>query len=114
MLLFSIRQRYKFESKSQQYFLTPPSKSDCFRYVKDTNLKANHNKRLPSFLRKLLFSIRQRYKFESKSQQHKVAQQVVVNCFRYVKDTNLKANHNLGRDVSSFVDIVFDTSKIQI
>ena len=35
-------------------------------------------------------------------------------CFRYVKDTNMKANHNIARNLSSGAIGVFDISKIQI
>ena len=41
--LFSMVQRYKFESKSQQYRVVPEDKVCCFQWSKDTNLKANHN-----------------------------------------------------------------------
>ena len=67
-MLFSMVQRYKFESKSQP--LNPPctNKSCCFQWSKDTNLKANHNAMDYPKKRKELFSMVQRYKFESKSQ----------------------------------------------
>ena len=138
--MFSIRQRYKFESKSQQCVKNWHLSSHCFRYVKDTNLKANHNtlciyqlflsivfdtskiqiwkqittRLLYSLLRSQLFSIRQRYKFESKSQPPIIDAGLSAYCFRYVKDTNLKANHNQGARIVSEHRIVFDTSKIQI
>ena len=38
----------------------------------------------------------------------------VDDCFRYVKDTNLKANHNLYEYFADVQMIVSDTSKIQI
>ena len=37
-------QRYKFESKSQQYNDMCVAKSGCFQWFKDTNLKVNHNR----------------------------------------------------------------------
>ena len=87
-LLFSIRQRYKFESKSQLSERNRLRDLYCFRYVKDTNLKANHNYGLQHFSESRLFPIRQRYKFESKSQLYCIYDTDSPNCFRYVKDTN--------------------------
>ncbi len=42
-----------------------------------------------------MFPICQRYKFESKSQHKRSEHTAGACCFRYVKDTNLRANHNL-------------------
>ena len=118
--LFSVGQRYEFESKSQPFRLRSVEPSCCFQSVKDTNLKANHNTVvkwekmscvvfsrskiriwkqittpfLDPDLRHLLFSVGQRYEFESKSQQVMIEGPAVVSCFQSVKDTNLKANHN--------------------
>ena len=66
--LFSMVQRYKFESKSQLdvYYAAIPRR--CFQWSKDTNLKANHNTPVESMPLWMLFSMVQRYKFESKSQ----------------------------------------------
>ena len=92
--LFSVGQRYEFESKSQPLVSLLVGSFCCFQSVKDTNLKANHNgfwlfvrNRVVVFSRSkiriwkqittsvnglsknlLLFSVGQRYEFESKSQ----------------------------------------------
>ena len=92
--LYSIYQRYDFESKSQQIPLTPILRESCIQYIKGTILKANHNLRASMraageavfniskvrfwkqittpFIRNSrglgLYSIYQRYDFESKSQ----------------------------------------------
>ena len=100
-MLFSICQRYNFESKSQLSAVVVNSLRCCFRYVKDTILKANHNDHFNPILLKLLFSICQRYNFESKSQLPEFSEKTLLSCFRYVKDTILKANHNFK---SSFRD----------
>ena len=118
--LFSICQRYNFESKSQRDGKWHCKDDCCFRYVKDTILKANHNYRewyqsvkdavfdmsKIQFWKQItttehsvilmlsLFSICQRYNFESKSQLALSAPNKPLSCFRYVKDTILKANHN--------------------
>ena len=118
--LFLIRQRYKFETNSQPYawgnvsrcivsdtskiqiwnqFTTPravPFRAIyCFWYVKDTNLKPIHNRDNPPILFYQLFLIRQRYKFETNSQPAGENKKYSVDCFWYVKDTNLKPIHNI-------------------
>ena len=45
--LFRILQKYKFESKSQLVQTGLPDLAGCLGYYKNTNLKANHNLRLP-------------------------------------------------------------------
>ncbi len=43
--LFQVCQRYKNESYSQHYGLTGQFDDRCFRYAKDTKMKAIHNDR---------------------------------------------------------------------
>ena len=85
----------------------------CFRYVKDTILKANHNSLLQPCAAILLFPICQRYNFESKSQQRACSLKSLRGCFRYVKDTILKANHNRSVLFILLYHVVSDMSKIQ-
>ena len=120
MMLFSVGQRYEFESKSQLVAHNYHSSLCCFQSVKDTNLKANHNgrttrksertvvfsrskiriwkqittKSISERRNKKLFSVGQRYEFESKSQRSFLFSLYICSCFQSVKDTNLKANHN--------------------
>ena len=56
----------------------------------------------------------QRYKFKSKSQLSRQCWVYRQRCVWYVKDTNSKANHNLGICNCSRWAGVFDMSKIQI
>ena len=93
-MLFPICQRYNFESKSQLRITRRQRQNRCFRYVKDTILKANHNETVYDENLKRLFPICQRYNFESKSQHLLGNIRHNERCFRYVKDTILKANHN--------------------
>ena len=120
LALFPIHQRYKFESKSQHLLSGKSSCLRCFRYIKDTNSRANHNIRTMPMKMILLFPIHQRYKFESKSQldnsvyiflyvvsdtsKIQIREQITTvdadstnatGCFRYIKDTNSRANHNI-------------------
>ena len=69
-------------------------KKRCFRYFKDTILKAIHNAfRLFDNL-VVMFPIFQRYNFESNSQRRFRGIFKIKRCFRYFKDTILKAIHN--------------------
>ena len=85
----------------------------CFRPIKDTILKANHNAALHLLAEIKVFQTYQRYNFESKSQQ--ALGNVTDNgwCFRPIKDTILKANHNLHRVKKRLKVGVSDLSKIQ-
>ena len=113
-LLFQIPQRYRFSSKSQQYFRHSFIFKCCFRYHKGTDFQANHNELTSQYLNscvvldttkvqifkqittiiqtqqrtKPLFQIPQRYRFSSKSQRFFV--------------------------ISFFVSVVLDTTKVQI
>ena len=42
-MVFQTYQRYNFESKSQPFESEAAEKGRCFRPIKDTILKANHN-----------------------------------------------------------------------
>ena len=61
-----------------------------------------------------LFPMAQRYKFESKSQLNNGIPPAGFGCFQWLKGTNLKANHNLGRDTELYAVAVSNGSKIQI
>ena len=138
--LFLIRQRYKFETNSQLVRKHGGGKRDCFWYVKDTNLKPIHNcfrnvefhkiivsdtskiqiwnqfttEKPPFQITQVLFLIRQRYKFETNSQPQQIKSFKYLDCFWYVKDTNLKPIHNYDTMIVEQLLIVSDTSKIQI
>ena len=119
LLLYSICQRYRFQSKLQPvsaYDINPTNciqyvkdtdfkanyntlkqlilKLHCIQYVKDTDFKANYNPLSLAFKSAVLYSICQRYRFQSKLQRigHLVA--LVIHCIQYVKDTDFKANYN--------------------
>ena len=94
-VLCLICQRYKFKSKSQLRIDSVTQSMYCVWYVKDTNLKANHNSFIVRYFRFWLCLICQRYKFKSKSQHNHYHITHVGDCVWYVKDTNLKANHNV-------------------
>ena len=112
-LLYSICQRYNFESNLQQRILRRKSVISCIRYVKDTILKAIYNRLIHMFCKKQLYSICQRYNFESNLQRFRCWFSVRISCIRYVKDTILKAIYNPKHTVLSKFAAVFDMSKIQ-
>ena len=119
-LLYSICQRYNFESNLQQSDRYTFEGLYCIRYVKDTILKAIYNKggattttnptvfdmskiqfwkqfttsEVQAVSETLLYSICQRYNFESNLQHSPRIKFNADNCIRYVKDTILKAIYN--------------------
>ena len=62
---------------------------------------------------KQLYSICQRYNFESNLQRSLQRCLICVNCIRYVKDTILKAIYNILKREVVRIWTVFDMSKIQ-
>ena len=61
----------------------------------------------------MLYSICQRYNFESNLQQGRHRIKNTTSCIRYVKDTILKAIYNISVYMLIYVIAVFDMSKIQ-
>ena len=61
-----------------------------------------------------LFQIPQRYRFSSKSQQDGNCAVVTRGCFRYHKGTDFQANHNIQVPRIYRVQVVLDTTKVQI
>ena len=138
--MFSILQRYTFESNSQPVKNNNLFFESCFLSCKDTHLKAIHNVIKRSFfcyhvvfylakihiwkqfttgvtfikLKSLLFSILQRYTFESNSQPSSAYQPPRHSCFLSCKDTHLKAIHNLATYPLPWAFVVFYLAKIHI
>ena len=113
IVLFSMRQRYENESHSQLYLRSLQLRWSCFLCVKDTKMKAIHNKELPPVFRYLLFSMRQRYENESHSQRLVNLLSVSECCFLCVKDTKMKAIHNKVCLMAESPLVVFYASKIR-
>ena len=67
-MVFQTYQRYNFESKSQHLRTDGMQCIGCFRPIKDTILKANHNSKVAVLKTFSVFQTYQRYNFESKSQ----------------------------------------------
>ena len=96
MALYSICQRYNFESNLQHHDDGNSDTRCCIRYVKDTILKAIYNITSPNIFYFPLYSICQRYNFESNLQPVHGVLSLQKGCIRYVKDTILKAIYNKG------------------
>ena len=137
--LYSICQRYNFESNLQLPHHNRYTQKCCIRYVKDTILKAIYNfgftckfcdnavfdmskiqfwkqfttTKLPASIFLTLYSICQRYNFESNLQPQQDSSGRVIGCIRYVKDTILKAIYNWTLFAHARPRAVFDMSKIQ-
>ena len=60
----------------------------------------------------MLYSVYQRYNFESNLQPKQEANQINKCCIRYIKDTILKAIYNVLVSSPTRVRAVFDMSKI--
>ena len=67
-LLYSVLQRYNFESNLQQLFKEIETRPNCIQYYKDTILKAIYNDTHRLIVAEILYSVLQRYNFESNLQ----------------------------------------------
>ena len=92
--VFTVLQRYDFESNSQQGLVATSVESRCLPYCKGTILKAIHNKTNLRDCIVMVFTVLQRYDFESNSQQDKPQGLYCYRCLPYCKGTILKAIHN--------------------
>ena len=84
----------------------------CIRYIKDTILKAIYNQTLEVKKALLLYSVYQRYNFESNLQPTHLTDNYYPCCIRYIKDTILKAIYNQLPLSYDRHGAVFDMSKI--
>ena len=84
----------------------------CFRYFKDTKMKANHNRwcHYP-FLRWDVSDTSKILKWKQITTIF-VLRCNLFRCFRYFKDTKMKANHNCRKKTFLSLSDVSDTSKI--
>ena len=134
-LLYSICQRYNFESNLQLELIKPIIKSTVFDMSKIQFWKQFTTVRRCSCPSRTLYSICQRYNFESNLQQKQgddlkayicqrynfesnlqpaaSAASAAPHCIRYVKDTILKAIYNIKHVTKQRMKTVFDMSKIQ-
>ena len=90
--LYSICQRYNFESNLQQSMWFCTLKFAVFDMSKIQFWKQFTTCVLWNILVFLLYSICQRYNFESNLQLNSIRSRSTKSCIRYVKDTILEAN----------------------
>ena len=138
MPLYSICQRYNFESNLQRieepnlFSLTVFDMSkiqfwkqfttsqlvyrftwNCIRYVKDTILKAIYNILTTNTLYMRTVFDMSKIQFWKQFTTTPQIYRLLCNCIRYVKDTILKAIYNLPLEKEIYTFTVFDMSKIQ-
>ena len=111
--LYSICQRYNFESNLQQSMWFCTLKFAVFDMSKIQFWKQFTTCVLWNILVFLLYSICQRYNFESNLQPKIINIPKFAGCIRYVKDTILKAIYNWTLFAHARPRAVFDMSKIQ-
>ena len=93
--------------------------SVCIRYVVLDTTKVQIFKQITTDLgasctSAKLFQIPQRYRFSSKSQRDVYSYFLEDSCFRYHKGTDFQANHNSRVCLNFSLQVVLDTTKVQI
>ena len=111
--LYSVWQRYNFESNLQLQPKDYQRKESCIQYDKDTILKAIYNITQQRINIKQLYSVWQRYNFESNLQRVAGVGQRRLCCIQYDKDTILKAIYNRFLRAQNVPYAVFSMTKIQ-
>ena len=94
-MLYSICQRYNFESNLQPVSRLNKSIEGCIRYVKDTILKAIYNTSLAIYLNKEAVFDMSKIQFWKQFTTPTNKRITFIGCIRYVKDTILKAIYNI-------------------
>ena len=112
--LFQIPQRYRFSSKSQLIRLDKFTDNCCFRYHKGTDFQANHNSNYIGSSHKpvVLDTTKVQIFKQITTVGHRMGLQRC--CFRYHKGTDFQANHNGSFVTDVKLDVVLDTTKVQI
>ena len=112
-LLYSVYQRYNFESNLQLIQSNTRFFFRCIRYIKDTILKAIYNwwtqRKYPSWA---VFGI-SKIQFWKQFTTNFTPEAIKMRCIRYIKDTILKAIYNTEITESFTCIAVFGISKIQ-
>ena len=111
--LYSVWQRYNFESNLQRIIQFLFSTESCIQYDKDTILKAIYNKYKCLHPTRVLYSVWQRYNFESNLQRKYITISIAIRCIQYDKDTILKAIYNSSAYGMMREAAVFSMTKIQ-
>ena len=112
-MLYSVWQRYNFESNLQQDSQITAQLYCCIQYDKDTILKAIYNQLRAATALQRLYSVWQRYNFESNLQPNSQITAQLYCCIQYDKDTILKAIYNTRCYRTTYQSAVFSMTKIQ-
>ena len=86
----------------------------CFRYGKDTNLKAIHNEAFDALHKSDVVSDMAKILIWKLFTTRDSEYLQTTGCFRYGKDTNLKAIHNDRQEIDKIKEVVSDMAKILI
>ena len=86
----------------------------CFQWFKDTNLKANHNKRSVDMCQLWVVSNGSKILIWKQITTLCLVPRIIIGCFQWFKDTNLKANHNYRVSEDGERLVVSNGSKILI
>ena len=86
----------------------------CFQWFKDTNLKANHNDIESAPICLAVVSNGSKILIWKQITTTLPSVQLMLRCFQWFKDTNLKANHNRTFGKHSRNEVVSNGSKILI
>ena len=86
----------------------------CFQWFKDTNLKANHNKKTRRIKNHTAVFNGSKILIWKQITTNFLTLFLRFGCFQWFKDTNLKANHNGNLVLALAVSAVFNGSKILI
>ena len=86
----------------------------CFQWFKDTNLKANHNRRTPAMSWVCVVSNGSKILIWKQITTIITQSFFLRSCFQWFKDTNLKANHNWACFPLLSMVVVSNGSKILI
>ena len=111
--LYSVWQRYNFESNLQHIYFILESRICCIQYDKDTILKAIYNRgAVAQYVAKAVFSMT-KIQFWKQFTTTSYVFSSSCCCIQYDKDTILKAIYNFERPSFSPFRAVFSMTKIQ-
>ena len=113
-MLFQISQRYRFSSKSQHIALSLQIITCCFRYHKGTDFQANHNYSLVDIMDCSVVLDTTKVQIFKQITTRGCQGGKIIRCFRYHKGTDFQANHNRNKREKQDVQVVLDTTKVQI
>ena len=111
--LYSVWQRYNFESNLQRILPIYNRTASCIQYDKDTILKAIYNSKEVVFTELFAVFSMTKIQFWKQFTTPVLSSKPIYCCIQYDKDTILKAIYNVAPYASNLTDAVFSMTKIQ-